>query len=368
MVHSTSSKESSSVLDVLLDNLIGVLDVLSLVSTDNLSELTILIDGNGSLTGLNKVVSNASLVIILTKARGAVHNTGTSIFGNKLGSQNSEAAGLSLFLEEGEHGLVLSSNEVLTLEVLKNLSVRNFGLLGDIGQSLLHANVDLLSGGVHKLDVVVVGVHCEGQVGGKGPWGGGPCNQVSSFLVVQDRESHDDSRVIHILVVGTGLEVRQHSVASSRERHNFSATIDKSLIVDLLESPPNTFHEVGVHSLVIVVEVNPSSESVDNSAPFRGESHDNLTAELVVLLDTEGFTLGRVSNLVNLVNLELNGQTVAIPTKATGNVVALHGSVASDDILTEKNTQGSAFIFCHFDTTILTSVNISRKPFLFYLP
>lgn len=101
----------------------------------------------------------------------------------------------------------------------------------------------------------------------------------------------------------------------------------------LFESPPDTLHVLAVHSLVVILEINPAAKATNHILPLLGEAHDDLSAPLVVLGDTDGLTFLRVSNLVGLVDLELDWETVTVPTKATFNVVASHGGVASHNIL-----------------------------------
>lgn len=85
--------------------------------------------------------------------------------------------------------------------------------------------------------------------------------------------------------------------------------------------------------LVIVVEINPTSQTLNGVSPFAGISHDNGSTLLVVLGDTEFHDGSLTRNSQLLVNLMLNGQTVCIPAKASLDVVALHGPVTRDNIL-----------------------------------
>ena len=101
----------------------------------------------------------------------------------------------------------------------------------------------------------------------------------------------------------------------------------------MLECPPNRLHILAVHGLVVVLEINPASEAADNMLPLLRKAHDDLAAPFVVLRDTDGLTFLRVGNFVSLVDLELNGKTVAVPTEAALAVVAGHGGIPSDNIL-----------------------------------
>ena len=41
------------------------------------------------------------------------------------------------------------------------------------------------------------------------------------------------------------------------------ATVDKTFVIQLLEHPPNAFHERRIHSLIVVCEVNPTTQPRD---------------------------------------------------------------------------------------------------------
>jgi hypothetical protein len=111
------------------------------------------------------------------------------------------------------------------------------------------------------------------------------------------------------------------------------ALVNLVLVKQLLENPPFGLHEVRMHSLVIIVEVNPATQSFDGVSPFCGIAHNNRTTLLVILGNTEFHdgSLSRDSKL--LVNLMLDRKAMGIPTKATLDMKALHGPVSRDDIL-----------------------------------
>jgi len=41
------------------------------------------------------------------------------------------------------------------------------------------------------------------------------------------------------------------------------AAVHKTFIIQLLEDPPNAFHERRVHCLVVVLEINPTTQACD---------------------------------------------------------------------------------------------------------
>lgn len=93
--------------------------------------------------------------------------------------------------------------------------------------------------------------------------------------------------------------------------------------------------------LVVIVKVDPPSKAFDGMAPFGSVPHHDGPAFLVVLADTElcDSLLSRNSQL--LVDLVLNGKAVGVPSKASLDVVALHGPVAGDDVFDGRGEQVS---------------------------
>lgn len=85
--------------------------------------------------------------------------------------------------------------------------------------------------------------------------------------------------------------------------------------------------------LVVIVEVDPAAETLDGMAPFGGVAHDNGSALLVVLVDSDlgdGLLAGDTKLLVDLV---LDGQAVGVPAEAALDMEPLHGPIAGDNIL-----------------------------------
>ena len=41
------------------------------------------------------------------------------------------------------------------------------------------------------------------------------------------------------------------------------AAVDKTFVIQLLEHPPNAFHKRRIHGLVVVLEINPTTEPRD---------------------------------------------------------------------------------------------------------
>ena len=85
--------------------------------------------------------------------------------------------------------------------------------------------------------------------------------------------------------------------------------------------------------LVIIVKVNPTTQSLDGVSPFLGVAHNNRATLFVVLGNAELHHGSFPRDSKFLVNLVFDGKTMSIPTKAAFDVKALHGPVSRNDIL-----------------------------------
>ena len=54
------------------------------------------------------------------------------------------------------------------------------------------------------------------------------------------------------------------------------ASVDNSLVKELLEDPPDGLHEPGVHGLVVILEVNPATKASHNILVGRTENTTQL--------------------------------------------------------------------------------------------
>lgn len=195
-----SADKSTLSLQALLDLVISILDIDALIVGDSLGELTVAIDGDGGFALINKATLNANLVIVLTEARRAMHNTGTSVRGNKVSTNNSEAISLLHALEILEQRNVLLSNKRLTGELLENLVLLDVCLLEDVLESRLGKHVCPLLLLIQDLHVSEVGVDSKSKIAWKCPGCGGPSNEAHVGVLLH-WEGNDDGRIVDVLIV-----------------------------------------------------------------------------------------------------------------------------------------------------------------------
>lgn len=138
--------------------------------------------------------------------------------------------------------------------------------------------------------------------------------------------------VCDVLVVLLGLEIGQDSHAPIGVRHDFASSIHKAFFEYFAEDPPDTLHKRGVHCFIRVVEIDPSTQSVDDFLPLGRVGQHNGFAFLVVVSDSVIENLISVSDSEFFVNLELDGKSVTVPAESSLDVVAGHGGVSCDDV------------------------------------
>lgn len=139
------------------------------------------------------------------------------------------------------------------------------------------------------------------------------------------------SWIIDIFVVFFRLEITQRSRAGRREWHNFDTSVYHALFEDLVENEPHGLHEGRVHGFIVVVEINPSADTIDDFSPFRAVFHDDRATLVIVCGDSHFVDVGGTSYFQFLVDFVLHWNTVTIPTESSLDmVVGLVGEPCDD--------------------------------------
>ena len=181
MLHCSSTQETTLVLQVLLDLLVSFLDVDALIVGHLREELAILIDRNWGFASLDQALLDARRIIILTEARSHVDDASTGISRNVVAMDNMEAAVSSAVFEVLEQASVLGANDGLAFELFKHLVFLDDGLLENVGQTLLHANVFLARSLVQECHVKLRLMYCKRKVAWQRPRCGRPRDKVDVF-------------------------------------------------------------------------------------------------------------------------------------------------------------------------------------------
>jgi len=158
----TSSNKSTNLFKMLLNGIISLLNVLSLVITDDLGELSIEVNRHWSLPDLNEPVLQARVVIVITEPRSAVHDTRTSVTRDEVCTNHCEALPFLHVREVVEQGHVALADELCAWDLSENLVLLDVGLLKDIFQAGFRKDVDFLLILILYLQVGELGVDGQG--------------------------------------------------------------------------------------------------------------------------------------------------------------------------------------------------------------
>ena len=343
----STSVESGGGLEVVDDLQVGVEDPQAGVVGDGVGEPAVLADRHDRLDAL----AVGDLLVDLTERAGGVHEADT--VGGGDGVVGGDHAERTTELLAGVVGVVGERRVVGATDQLGAGVAPQDGRLVGVGEELALVRrqpglgddvLRLLLGPRHGAfhdDVVDLGADHHGQVAGQGPRGGRPDEQVGAVehLVLAGRvhpQADGDGRVLDLLVdvvVHPQLVVGQRRLVVPAVGQDAEALVDQALVPQRLERPDDRLHVVGVHRLVVVVEVDPAGLAGDVVAPLAGVLHDRLAAGVVELLDAELDDLVGGLDAVQTHRLELGGQAVGVPAEAALDTLAAHRLVARDEVL-----------------------------------
>ena len=112
--------------------------------------------------------------------------------------------------------------------------------------------------------------------------------------------------------------------------------VGQALVVELLERPDHGLGVGHVERLVVVLEVHPARLAGDVLFPFLRVAQDGGAAGSVERLDADATLAGDLGDVLDAelaLGLELGGQAVRVPAEAALDAVALHGLVATHNVL-----------------------------------
>ena len=124
--------------------------------------------------------------------------------------------------------------------------------------------------------------------------------------------------------------------------------IEKSLIPDLSESPPNRLNIIIVVCYIWVVHIGPKANAVTHFFPIALINKDAVFTLFDKVFNAIIFYLRLAADAKAFLNLEFNWQTVGIPAGFSLNQVSLHRAVPWNQILncTSKNMTYVRFSIC----------------------
>ena len=319
--------QAAVVLEVLADVLVSLFHVQALEVAHLGGEEASRVDRTHDRAELvDETSGQTHAIIVLAEVRRLVHNACAGLARHVRVGEHTVAGGAELLGKVVEERLVVGALVGRALALVEQLVV--VGRLVQVGESRLHQHelliVALLVANAH---VLVLGMQAESDVAGQRPGRGGPREERVAELggavgAVHGRKGGHHRRILDVLVVLAGLEVRERRAARGRVGHDLEAAVDEVLLVQLLEHPPHGLHKRRIECLVVVLEVDPAAEARYDRLPLVRVAHDDLAALVVVVVDAHlEHVLGSL-DAVRLVDLVLDGQAVTVPAEAALHMVA----------------------------------------------
>ena len=223
-------------------------------------------------------------------------------------------------------------------------------ILGDVAG--IHDALDEVSG--HDVELVAdldegvleLAVQADSLVGGQGPGGGGPDDEVgllhrdavlcqNAVGVLRDVETDEDRVALVLAVLDLGLS--QSGAAVGAPVHRLQALVDVALLGHLTKDLDLAGLELRLQGQVGVLKV------TDNAQTLELVAHDVDVLGGELLADLAQLELGDVLLLLadGGQGLQLNRQAVGIKAGYIGSLEALHVLLTNDDVLDDLVQRGT---------------------------
>ena len=271
-----------------------------------------------------QAVDLAHPVVVLAKGGGDMHDARAVLHGDVIVAHH--VPGGLVRLHKAVQGLVGHAPQALPGHFLQDgyfLARKDL-----LHQGLGHDEVLTLAA---QAAVGILGVHAQGQVGGQGPGGGGP-GQEGGILHILDLEAHDGGDFLNVLVALGHLVAGQGGAAAGAIGGDLVPQVEHALVVDLLQAPPFALDIVVMVGDVGVLHVHPVAYLVAHLLPLVEVFPHALFAFADEGLDAVLLNLRLAIQAQNLFHFQLHGQAVGVPASLAGDVLALHGPEAGEQV------------------------------------
>ena len=181
------------------------------------------------------------------------------------------------------------------------------------------------------LGILLVGVDAQTDIARQCPWCRRPCQEIR--VLVLDLEADDGGALLELLIALSHLVAGERSTAARAVGYDLEALVEQPLIPDLLERPPLGLYICIVIGDVGIVHIRPEADGLGEILPHALISPYALLALLDEGLQTVLLDLLLAVETQLLLDLQLHGQTVSIPSCLARYLVALHRAVARDHVL-----------------------------------
>lgn len=128
------------------------------------------------------------------------------------------------------------------------------------------------------------------------------------------------------------FKIWKHRTASIWIGHNSSTAVNESSFEKTLKNIPNWLHEFSVHCFVVILKIDPPSESSDYLLPFARIPHHNSATSIIIIGNPHIYSLFLICYFEFLIDLIFNRKPMTIPAKSALNVVSSHRGIPTHHI------------------------------------
>ena len=280
--------------------------------------------------------------VVRTEGGGDVYETGTVINGDIVcchhtvsgAGQRQEFIKRFIFLPDQVAALVMFHN--------------GHGVVAKDGFHPLFGEDDIFGGAVFQLvlDLHIVDLRVGGNsgIGRQRPRRRCP-DQQGGVRLIQQAQTESDGGVFRFFIALGDFVVSQRGAAARAVRDDLEALIEQSAIEEILQDRPFGFNEFIFIRDISVIQVHPVTDPFREAFPFLNVGEGGFFAELVEFVNAVIFDLLLVGETEFLFDFNFHRQAVGIPAAFAGDVAALHGAVAQNDIFkgTGQNVMNARF-------------------------
>ena len=235
-----------------------------------------------------------------------------------------------LLLAQG-HGAVIEGLIFLELQVLALVSLQYLIVPAQHGICQGLGDIVGIAVACLYLYIVFLGVHAQGQVAGKGPRRGGPCQDIGIFSLCL--KAGNGGTLLYILITLSHLMGGQRGAAARTVGNHLKALVQKALVPNLLKSPPLGLDKAVVIGYIGIVHIGPESNGVGEILPHALVLPDAFLTFLDERLQTVLLNLLLAVQSQLLLNFQLHRQAMSVPSGLSRHHISLHGPVSGNHVL-----------------------------------
>ena len=189
-----------------------------------------------------------------------------------------------------------------------------------------------------RLGVGEGGIERQRRVGGHRPGGGGPSQEGASFRVRlpalgEERSEEEERRILDLAIAQRHLVRAEGGAAAGAVGHALVAAVEKPLLRQLAQDPPDRLDVAGVAGDVGPLVVEPIGDALGQRLPVRLVGEDGIAAGAVEAFDAHRFDLGLPRDAERLLGLDLDREPVRVPPGDARDPASLERLVAAGEVL-----------------------------------